>query len=145
MRFSCWHTSWVYYAVTYLRTVYFLKEKSFTACWLLLISFGFGRAYVAATLPSNNEERLIREILRRRGHRHKLSRPVVEEIGTIDVQFSVVLHQIVKVVRLSVCICTLFYPVSYKKHNTLYSCPCNFAKCWPTFNVLSPSDSAVNE
>ena len=51
------------------------------------------------TLQGYSEERLIREILGRRNNKQILARPVASEDDVIEVDFSVKLHQIVKVVR----------------------------------------------
>jgi len=52
----------------------------------------------AVTQQGHHEEKLIRNILRRRSKWQIMSRPVSEEQETIDVEITASLHQIVKVV-----------------------------------------------
>jgi len=61
----------------------------------------FDDGWRAVTLQGVHEERLVRNILNSRGDRQKLSRPVAEENESLDVEFAVALHHIIKVVRIA--------------------------------------------
>jgi len=72
-------------------------------------------AQCLVTLQGVNEERLVRDILLNRSSSQKLSRPVDAENDTIDVQFSVVVHHVVKVVRIITTPCIEKKKLSYRR------------------------------